>query len=503
MIPTPGPTTWDVIAQWVAIGLLTTGTLIFIVFVVENLLSSDKKREIKPFYLWIAAIAFFGGLLSFFLPIAINSGFGKDDDGRVLRQLILYTTGGVLGVITLGETHRKNNQEKEKNENDHTRQVHAERRSRYTKAVEQLADEKATIRIGGIYTLVKLADEWLEDGATLSHENDRISEAQAIVDTLCSYIRTPFPLASKREILELEEPQPEYNGDFLNDRKLLLEEQWVRRTVFNKIYQNTMYNHSRKQEWDKLDFDFTESTIFYPLNNITFKNPIFKRVTFYGEANFRNSQFLEGVDFDSAIFYGVAKFQHARFTGYANFSPATFEENAEFNPLIFEGYADFTKTRFIKNSYFNKVIFKGHASFSETYFEGPVDFKESRFENTTDFRTATFFKEATFTNAFFNSPPVFSIQEGDSKYNAKFSHLINPENYKFNASRNSRYKIETERIKSPTGRFFDIPKGCNFAAELQNKNFQSFTRVNHSEECIKKLSSIRKRIFTRIKKKDS
>ena len=464
---------------------------------------SRLKKKVPLFYSWIGAIAVFGGALAFLLPIALNSGFGRDDDGRVLRQLILYTTGGVLGVITLGETHRKNNQEKEKNENDHTRQVHAERRSRYTKAVEQLADEKATIRIGGIYTLVKLADEWLEDRATLSHEKDRILEAQAIVDTLCSYIRTPFPLASKREILELENPHPEYDGDFLDDRKLLLEEQWVRRTIFNKIYQNTINNQGKKQEWDKLDFDFTESTIFYPLNNITFKNPIFKRATFYGEANFRNSRFLEGVDFDSAIFYGVAEFQYTRFTGYANFSPATFHKNAAFNPSIFEGYADFTKTHFIENSYFDKARFKGHASFSETYFEGPVDFKESRFENTAEFRTATFFKEATFTNASFNSPPVFSIQEGNSKYNAKFSHLINPENYKFNASRNSRYKIETERIKSPTGRFFDIPKGCNFATELQIKNSQSFTRVNHSEEYIKKLSSIRKRIFTRIKKKDS
>ena len=459
-------------------------------------------KSISPFHLWIFGITIIGGSISFLLPLAIADNFSKDGEGAALRQMLIYSTGGLLGVITLGETRRKNDQEKAKNENDHTRQVHAERRSRYTKAVEQLADEKATIRIGGIYTLVKLADEWLEDRTTLSHENDRILEAQAIVDTLCSYIRTPFPLASKREILELEEPHPEYNGDFFNDRKLLLEEQWVRRTVFNKIYHDTTNSHSQT-EWDKINFNFTESTIFYPLNNITFKNPIFKRVIFYGEANFRNSKFLEGVDFDSAIFYGTAQFQSTYFTGYANFSPATFHKNVAFNPSIFEGYADFTKTHFIENSYFDRARFKGHASFSETYFEGPVDFKESRFENTAEFRTAAFFKEATFTNAFFNSPPVFSIQEGDSKYNAKFSHLINPENYKFNASRNSRYKIETERIKSPTGRFFDIPKGCNFAAELQIKNFQSFTRVNHSEECIKKLSSIRKRIFTRIKKKDS
>lgn len=460
-------------------------------------------KNISPFNLWIFGITIIGGSISFLLPLAIADNFSKDGEGTALRQMLIYSTGGLLGVITLGETRRKNDQEKAKNENDHTRQVHAERRSRYTKAVEQLADENATIRIGGIYTLVKLADEWLEDRATLSHENDRISEAQAIVDTLCSYIRTPFPLASKREILELEEPHPEYNGDFFNDRKLLVEEQWVRRTVFNKIYHDTINSHSRKKEWDKLNFDFTESTIFYPLNNITFKKPIFKRAVFYGEANFRNSKFLEGVDFDSATFYGTAQFQSTYFTGYANFSPATFHKNAEFNPSIFEGYADFTKTHFIENSYFNKARFKGHASFSETYFEGPVNFKGSWFENTAEFRTAKFFHEATFTNAFFSSPPLFSIQEGDSNYNAKFSYLINPENYKFNASRNSRYKIETERIKSPTGRFFDIPKGCNFAVELQIKNFQSFTRVNHSEDCTKKISSIRKRIFTRIKKKDS
>lgn len=96
----------------------------------------NLKKNIPLFYSWIGAIAIFGGALAFLLPIALNSGFGKDDDGRVLRQLILYTTGGVLGVITLGESHRKNSQEKEKNENDHTRQVYAERRSRYTKAVE-------------------------------------------------------------------------------------------------------------------------------------------------------------------------------------------------------------------------------------------------------------------------------------------------------------------------------------------------------------------------------
>lgn len=486
--------------HWLPLSALLTISTVIIIWLQNKWFI---PKNVSPFNLWIFGITIIGGSISFLLPLAIADNFSKDGEGTALRQMLIYSTGGLLGVITLGETRRKNDQEKSKNENDHIRQVHAERRSRYTKAVEQLADEKATIRIGGIYTLVKLADEWLEDRATLSHEKDRILEAQAIVDTLCSYIRTPFPLASKREILELENPHPEYDGDFLDDRKLLLEEQWVRRTIFNKIYQNTINNQGKKQEWDKLDFDFTESTIFYPLNNITFKNPIFKRATFYGEANFRNSRFLEGVDFDSVIFYGVAKFQYTRFTGYANFSPATFRENAEFNPSIFEGYADFTKTHFIKNSYFDKAIFKGFASFSETYFEGPVDFKKSRFENIADFRTAIFLRETTFADAFFDTPPVFTIQEGDTRYNARFSYLVDPGDYNFNVSRESRYLIETEQIKSPDGRIFDIPKCCNFVTNLQTKNSQNFAHVSHPAEGIKKLSSIRKRIFTRIKKKDS
>lgn len=319
MIPSPGPTTWDVIAQWVAIGLLTTGTLIFIAFVIENLLFSDKKREIKPFYLWIAAIAFFGGLLSFFLPIAINSGFGKDDDGPVLRQLILYTTGGVLGVITLGETHRKNNQEKEKNENDHIRQVHTERRSRYAKAIEQLANEKATIRLGGIYTLVGLVDEWLDDSYT--NRENKLKEGQLIINNLCAYIRSPFPLAGQRYSLEQEgvgkKITRRHKGDFLNNKSALQEEQEVRRTIFKEISERVSavdkeYNLS-PGKWSRFTFNFKKSTIFYSLDNLNFENADFRNSQFYGKANFFNSVFSGTTFFINTIFHGEAVFSNSVF----------------------------------------------------------------------------------------------------------------------------------------------------------------------------------------------
>ena len=85
---------------------------------------------------------------------------------------------GVLAMLTLWENRRKNLQEKDKNDIDHTRQVKAERRSRYAKAIEQLADDKSTVRLGGIYTLAKLADEWLSDDKTVPSEDSRTEEAQ-------------------------------------------------------------------------------------------------------------------------------------------------------------------------------------------------------------------------------------------------------------------------------------------------------------------------------------
>lgn len=181
--------------------ILWITSLTFVLFIVVpsvcwiwNRLKKNNRKT-RFFYYSIAAVAIIGATWSFLLPIAIDSGFHKDDDGPVLRQILLYATGGLLGVITLGETHRKNNQEREKNENDHTRQVYAERRSRYTTAVEQLANEKAPVRLGGIYTLTGLVDEWLADDSLTKDKQKE--EGQVIINNLCSYIRSPFPLAEK------------------------------------------------------------------------------------------------------------------------------------------------------------------------------------------------------------------------------------------------------------------------------------------------------------------
>lgn len=463
MIPTPGPTTWDVITQWVAMGLLITGTLAFIFFAIDNLFSSEKKREIKPFYLWIATIAFFGGLLSFFLPIAINSGFGKDDDGPVLRQLILYTTGGVLGVITLGETHRKNNQEKEKNENDHTRQVHAERRSRYTKAVEQLAHENASIRLGGVFALFGLADEWIADESL--EPQKRQKEGQTIVKYLCAYIRS---LPAKQTEASFK------TGSYPQD------EAEIRQTIFmemssrfiegkNKIDKKSQHT---QVSWNNFIFNFNNSHIFYPLNDLVFFNADFQGAKFYRDADFSDSRFYQETQFTKSKFFSCHPFKGTEFYGNTYFNKSQFNPPGGFTQKIGEAFEKFStsgpvnqhdnhptegymffRSVFYEVASFQKAHFYTNESINQSSFKKDVDFQESIFDGTEAFIETSFSVKPNFKGTLFSYliPDIFnnSISQDGKKLNNGIATLLQDD------------KMFLSRKKLPVGASLFDPSSWN------------------------------------------
>ena len=308
----------------------------------------NKPRHEKWFYAWIIGIAVLGGTWAFFLPIAINSGFGKDDDGAALRQALIYTTGGILGVITLGETHRKNTLEKTKNDQDHTRQVHAERRSRYTTAVEQLSSDKASIRLGGVYTLVGLVDEWLSDEKTTPTLEERRKEGQVIINNLCAYIRSPLPLAERAEQLDKDyakDLQNDFDGDiekfdadkraFARDKAALEEERQVRESIIKEIHER-LQDFGALGLWSEFDYDFSNAHFFYPIV-------------------FTNSYFDASSRFFGATFTQGAYFSGTTFT-HANFSRATFTQGAYFSEATFT-HANFSGTTFTQGAYFSRATF--------------------------------------------------------------------------------------------------------------------------------------------------
>ena len=441
IIPSPGAVTWDIVAQWVAIGILIACTVAVIFFVFNYL---PKVKKIKPFYASIAAVAVLGGVFAFLLPVAFNSGFGKDDDGRVLRQLILYTTGGVLGVITLGETRRKNNQEKEKNENDHTRQVYAERRSRYTTAVEQLANEKAAVRLGGIYTLVGLVDEWLTDDTL--NPKERQKEGQVIINNLCSYIRSSFPLAeeieeyeARKELEKLQKTESEKlreaessrlqvllkrfedsgeyekSKDITADYAKFHEEQDVRRTIFVEmskrsrdiIKEKGMAIDAVQRIWSNFDFDFSRAPIFYPLSSLTIEKGNFSSAKFYSNADFNGTAFTQTADFSEATFTQTANFGGATFTQTANFSEATFTQNAHFIRATFTQNANFIGATFTQNADFSWATFTQNAHFSEATFTQNAYFRGATFTQNAHFSRATFTQNADFSWVIFTQNAHF------------------------------------------------------------------------------------------------
>ena len=419
----------------------------------------NKPRHEKWFYAWIIGLAVLGGTWAFFLPIVINSGFGKDDDGAALRQALIYTTGGILGVITLGETHRKNNLEKDKNDQDHTRQVHAERRSRYTKAIEHLFNENISIRLGGVYTLAGLADEWLSDEKTLRNEKERRKETQNIINNLCTYIHSPFPLAEHAEQLDkpyAKDLQKDFAGDqekfdadkrtFAQEKAALEEERQVRQSIIKAIRER-LQDFGAPGPWSNFDYDFSNALFFYDTD---FRNSYFDAssrffgATFTQDADFSGAIFTERAPFSEATFTCTpfsgktfterAPFSGVIFTEGVDFSRVTFTQDADFSGAIFTGrapifgakftgYANFSKAKFTNANFF-WAKFTGYANFSEAKFTKDVNFSEAKFTKDADFSTAEFAKDADFSTAEFAKDADFSKAEftGDADFSmAKFT----------------------------------------------------------------------------------
>jgi len=441
---------WSVILPWIPL----VSVPVALAFILAALHFARYKKEpkwllrniewLRTFYVWLGALAILGGTWAFFLPIAINSGFNKNDDGPVLRQLLIYTTGGLLGAITLGETRRKNDQE-------HMRQVHAERRSRYAKAIEQLADEKAPIRLGGVYTLAKLVDEWLADEKTLPSEEERHQEGQIIIDSLCAYIRSSFPLAERHDELtlsyekykqkchdknqEIHSPQriplpkpknaKQSREEFVRDKSFLQEEQEVRKIILseikNRLNGGNIKNKYGRDEikpgtWSYFEYDFSNAVFFYDVefNEVNFsgKKTSFSatkfirktdfsgatfhethKVTNFSGAHFHESADFSGADFSGAHFHKKSTFSGAHFHESADFSGAHFHESADFSGVDFHEGITFSEAHFSEDAGFSGIHVHGDATFSKVIFHKDVIFSETHFHKGVSFSGTYFSKD--------------------------------------------------------------------------------------------------------------
>lgn len=403
----------------------------------------------------------------------------------------------------------------------------AERRERYTHALEQFLDGQPAVRLGGAYTLANLADEWLTD--TSLPEQVRREEAQAIIDALTGCIRTPYPLAQKRQILEADEAPEGYEGDFTLDQEALREEQLVRRTVFMEFSRRLAAAESAEDGnkagkhtvppispmWADLRFDFGSAPIFYPLRQLHFQNADFASATFYGpadfasatfrgdtsfsaaqftaDASFHGANFNDWVGFSAAHFAGATEFSRARFADAASFATVTFTGEADFSDAVFSAAADFAVSAFKSDANFSHLNTAGIASFAAVTFDGKAVFTASTFHDEAHFAASVFNRPAVFSKSLFGGAARFAGVV--TKQSAMFSNVRFASAADFSGASFTQYEdfggarfdgdatfSRASFIALPRTRYeMDFPQGANFsnATFAQDADFSKATFTAH------------------------
>ena len=400
----------------------------------------------------------------------------------------LLVGGAVLGLL---ETYRKNTNDRAKANADikaalknqeHQAEVlkeqirqfdenafkerKAERRERYTKAVEQLGDEKAPIRMGGVYTLVGLVDEWLEE-KSLS-DDERFKEGQVIINNLCAYIRSPFTLASHYDELSQDSPTPEgiykdKKEEFYIDKAILDSEADVRLSIINQIHKNIQWipknstekfsidnkfneNKIYKGSWSIFEYNFSGSVFFYDINfsksywenkldvsNSKFLlNPKEKensKISYFSEsiynqaAYFRNCLHKRGVEFNNSVYKGEVDFGESSYDGYAAFNDSTYYKPANLDFSVYNHGFLANHSTYHNSVYFHDSIYKNIAAFNNSKYYKEANFSNSIYLKTSSFTHSTYEAKSEFHDSIYYEPVTFGEY---TTYNGKvdFSNSI-------------------------------------------------------------------------------
>lgn len=365
----------------------------------------NLKGKLSSFRTWVWAIALLGIVAAGFMPFTFDANIAYFE----VHPFIFFITGTLLGVLFLGEFHRMNAQKKLK----HPQRVHAERRTRYSKAVEHLAYPNPAVRASALSTLAGLVDEWLADEQLIVEARQK--EGQVIVNALCAYVRSPFARAFKAEAFESDTPPANYAGDFATDLAAFRGEQDVRRSVFVEMSKrsSTLAENEKGEvvvvpgAWSGFEFDFSRAVVFYPLDGLTLENADFSAAKFCNGSDFSGVAFVGTVDFSRATFGEIAGFGDVTFAGDANFTRVVFEQDARFSDVTFMGTADFSNARFAGDAVFRWVSFNANADFREASFGGHADFRDTAFAADAGFSGASFEGNAGFFRSSFGGNASF------------------------------------------------------------------------------------------------
>ncbi len=237
----------------------------------------------------------------------------------------------------------------------------------------QLADDRVPVKLAGVYSLFRLADESKE-------------HRQQIIDVLCGYLSLPWSDRESLMHVPEEEGQTKVNPAWTT-------EQAVRETILREMVKRMQQGGT-----------FVEAAYVYNFNGATFSgDAYFMGAIFSGNANFNGATFSGDAYFMGSTFGGVSQFVKTTFSGDACFGaidviggpdsdggPATFSGDAYFMDCMFEEKAQFWKTTFLGKVYALRAIFNERAEFRDVTFGRSLEMNRAKFKGGVNFHRVDF-----------------------------------------------------------------------------------------------------------------
>lgn len=328
-----------------------------------------------------------------------SSGIGMYD----VLKIALTTVGGIGGVAFLVMKY----QDGQRNKRD-------EINARMKNAIDQLGDEKSSVRIAGVYALTEIADR------------ERGDYRQRVVDILCGYLRstdrgTPITADSNADsAVEREKVDTTFDNDETpattpDIPKPTFDDRPVESTIFSVMRTHLLKERRDKdgaiiveqqlpddQLWCDCGFDF-HGAIFTEIVNLS--KGLFATSTDFTETYFANEVWLNDTIFENDVWFADATFRN-----YAWFDDATFYNYAWFRNATFHNYAKFGSATFHNRTCFSGATFHDKTSFLNATFHLHIEFTDTTFYNQTSFLCVTFI------NAF----PQFVLSRFSRKYRHRF-----------------------------------------------------------------------------------
>lgn len=269
----------------------------------------------------------------------------------------------------------------------------------YSRAVDQLGNEQAPVRLGGLHALERLAQ-------------DNPTKRQTIVDVICAYLRMPYARADD------EPPDDEAPAEAHSRYERRRQELQVRLTA-QRILGVHLNPDIPDSFWPNIDLDLTEARLHgFDLTHCSIRKAQFRGARFFGLCNFAYAQFSGFAHFEETRFSGFAQFTEAHFCGPAEFPRARFVNSAGFTRVRFAEMAAFAEAEFVGDTFFTQskfadevrfdgAIFSGEARFEGAYFCEFAGFAEVRFDGAARFSEARFSHDAAFEEAEFSGEATF------------------------------------------------------------------------------------------------